>query len=141
MCLTDGDQHSWCLLPCCKLTCVQKCVTTVSADPAPTCDCSTLTTNCHKCQTCLFLGNLTWKCVTAEGEKSAVIITSTAGPRVTRSLCRDTRLGSAYSSLLLGISLKYLGGRTSSSSSSRLCVELGLSLPGTPPPPFPDAAL
>lgn len=83
-----------------------------------------------------FLENLTWKCAPADGEKSAVIITSTAGPRVTRALCRDTRLGSAYSSLLLGVSLKYLGGRTSSSSSSRLCVELGLSLPGTPPRPL-----
>lgn len=134
MCLTDGDQH-WYLLLCCKLTRAQRCVTTVICCPSPTCERTTFTTNRHKCQTCLFLEDLTWKCATADGEESAVIITSTAGPRVTRALCRDTRLGSAYSSLLLGVSLKYLGGRTSSSSSSRLCV--GLSLPGTPHPSSP----
>lgn len=66
----------------------------------------------------------------ADAEKSAVIITSTAGPGVACSLCRDTRLGSAYSSLLWGVSLKYLGGGHLHHVS---VPSWGLSLSGPPP--------
>lgn len=56
-----------------------------------------------------FFIRFNFKRAMVEVGKSAVIITSTAGPQVARSLCRDTRLDWAYSSLLLGVSLKYVG--------------------------------